>query len=121
MEQTDGPLFRGRFKAILVDADHYLAHLSRYIHLNPVTAKITETVQAYPWSSYPTYLRQRPAPAWLYQDTVLGQFGRRNPRHASRRHPLAQRRRGVKTTRNIAATRVSQGGPGGSAPAGPAL
>lgn len=25
MEQTDGPLFRGRFKAILVDADHYLS------------------------------------------------------------------------------------------------
>jgi hypothetical protein len=63
----------------LVDADHYLAHLSRYIHLNPVTAKITEMVQAYPWSSYPAYLRQMPAPAWLYQDTVLGQFGRRNP------------------------------------------
>jgi len=80
MEQTDGPFFRGWFKAILVDADHYLAHLSRYIHLNPVTAKITETVQAYPWSSYPAYLRQMPAPAWLYQDTVLGQFGRRNPR-----------------------------------------
>ena len=35
---TDGPLFRGRFKAVLVDADTYLAALSRYIHLNPVTA-----------------------------------------------------------------------------------
>jgi putative transposase len=43
MEHTDGPLFRGRFKAILVNADHYLAHQSRYIHLNPVVAKITET------------------------------------------------------------------------------
>jgi hypothetical protein len=80
MAQTDGPLFRGRFKAILVDADHYLAHLSRYIHLNPVGAKITETAQAYPWSSYPAYLGQTPAPAWLYQDTVLSQFGRRNLR-----------------------------------------
>ena len=47
MKQTDGPLFRGRFKAIFVDADHYLAHVSRYIHLNPVVAKITETAQAY--------------------------------------------------------------------------
>ncbi len=46
-KQTDGPLVRGRFKAILVDADHYLDHPSRYIHLNPVVAKITETGQAY--------------------------------------------------------------------------
>ncbi len=32
----DGPLFRGRYKAILVDADEYLAQVVRYIHLNPV-------------------------------------------------------------------------------------
>jgi putative transposase len=47
MKQTDEPLFRGRFKGIFVDADHYLAHLSRYIHLDPVVAKITESAQAY--------------------------------------------------------------------------
>ncbi len=35
-----GHLFQGRFKAILIDADEYLKHLSRYIHLNPVRAKI---------------------------------------------------------------------------------
>ena len=29
MRGTDGPLFRGRYKAIVVDADHYLLHLSR--------------------------------------------------------------------------------------------
>ena len=80
MAQTDGPLFRGRFKAILVDADHYLSHLSRYIHLNPVMAKITATAHAYRWSSYPAYLRQTPAPAWLYQGIVLGLFGSRNTR-----------------------------------------
>jgi len=33
-----GHLFQGRFKAILVDADEYLKHLSRYIHLNPIRA-----------------------------------------------------------------------------------
>ena len=36
---TDGPLFRGRFKAILVDIDSYLLHLSRYIHRNPIDMK----------------------------------------------------------------------------------
>jgi len=29
-------------KAVLVDADEYLKHLSRYIHLNPVRARMVE-------------------------------------------------------------------------------
>jgi putative transposase len=33
-----GPLWQGRFKNVLVDNDEYLLHLTRYIHLNPVTA-----------------------------------------------------------------------------------
>ena len=37
-----GHLFQGRFKSILVDADEYLKHLSRYIHLNPLRAKMVE-------------------------------------------------------------------------------
>ena len=36
MKKTDGSLFRGRYKAILVDADNYLLQLSRYIHRNPI-------------------------------------------------------------------------------------
>jgi len=38
-----GHLFQGRYKAIVVDADAYLAELVRYIHLNPVRAKIVKT------------------------------------------------------------------------------
>jgi REP element-mobilizing transposase RayT len=48
-----GHLFQGRFKAILIDADEYLKHLSRYIHLNPVRAAMVEYLKDYPWSSYP--------------------------------------------------------------------
>lgn len=33
--ERKGHLFQGRFKSILVDADGFLKHLSRYIHLNP--------------------------------------------------------------------------------------
>jgi len=47
-----GHLFGGRFKALLIDADAYLSHLSRYIHLNPVRAKMVRRPQDYPWSSY---------------------------------------------------------------------
>jgi hypothetical protein len=66
-----------------VDANHYLAYLSRYIHLNPVVANITETAQAYCWSSYPAYLRRIPAPAWLHQHAILSMFG---PRHTRPRY-----------------------------------
>ncbi len=35
----DGPLFRGRYKALVVETDTYLSAVIRYIHLNPVKAK----------------------------------------------------------------------------------
>ena len=34
-----GHLYQGRYKAILLDKDSYLAELSRYVHLNPVRIK----------------------------------------------------------------------------------
>ena len=37
-----GHLFQGRFKAILAEKDEYAKELSRYIHLNPVRAKMVE-------------------------------------------------------------------------------
>ena len=37
-----GYLFQGSYKAVLVDSDSYLLHLSRYIHLNP--SELTRTV-----------------------------------------------------------------------------
>ena len=48
----DGPLFRGRYKSILVSDDNHLLQLVRYIHKNPVKAGIVKSIQKYPWSSY---------------------------------------------------------------------
>ena len=39
LKRTDGPLFRGRYKAIVVDEDAYLLQVSRYIHRNPLEIK----------------------------------------------------------------------------------
>ncbi len=52
----DGPLFRGRYNACLIEADDYLIQVSRYIHLNPVEAKICQKPQDYCWSSYRFFL-----------------------------------------------------------------
>lgn len=47
-----GHLFEGRYKAYLVKDDAYFLQTSRYIHLNPVKARIVEHPEDYPWSSY---------------------------------------------------------------------
>ena len=52
-----GHLFQGRFKSIVVDKDSYLLELTRYIHLNPVRAKIVESPEEFRWSSYNDYLK----------------------------------------------------------------
>lgn len=51
-----GHVFQGRHKAILCEADRYLAELVRYIHLNPVRAKMVRKAERYPWSSEKAYL-----------------------------------------------------------------
>jgi len=48
-----GTLWEGRYKSCLVDAQDYLLACYRYIELNPVRARMVESPQLHPWSSYP--------------------------------------------------------------------
>lgn len=54
-----GSLFEGRFKAITVNNDTYLAHLSRYIHLNPAKAGLVSHTKDWAFSSYRDYVGLR--------------------------------------------------------------
>jgi putative transposase len=74
--QCDGPLFRGRYKSILVDADSYLLELVRYIHRNPLEAGMVDKLQKYPWSSHKGYLSVSSKWNWLDKDFVLSLFAR---------------------------------------------
>ena len=67
----DGPLFRGRYKALLIEADSYLLQLVRYIHRNPLEAGLAKTLNDYPWSSHQGYLSRSSKWKWLYKDGVL--------------------------------------------------
>ncbi len=67
----DGPLFRGRFKSILVNGDNYLLQLVRYIHRNPLKAGIVDHLEAYPWSSHNGYLSSAREWDWLHKDFIL--------------------------------------------------
>ncbi len=55
-----GSLFQGRFQAVLVDKQSYLVHLVKYIHLNPVKAKIVQSAGEWEFSSYQEYAGLRP-------------------------------------------------------------
>ena len=57
--KRSGHVFQGRFKSLVVDKDSYFQELSRYIHLNPVKAKIAEKPEAYRWSSYRGYFGKK--------------------------------------------------------------
>lgn len=69
-----GHLFQGRYQAVLIDPDTYLAPLVRYIHLNPVRSGLVEDPKDYQWSSHRTYLGDDELP-WLTTEPVLEKFG----------------------------------------------
>lgn len=52
----DGPLFRGRYHAVIIENDTYFLQTSRYITLNPVKAGMVTGAEHYKWSSYQTIL-----------------------------------------------------------------
>ena len=73
-----GHVFQGRFKSILVEKDAYLLELSRYIHLNPVKAKLVAKPEEYRWSSMRSYLGMEGVESWVTTRDVLAYFtGRR--------------------------------------------
>jgi putative transposase len=66
-----GRLFQGPYKAVLVDKDEYLLHLTRYIHQNPTLTK--GFLNEYPYSSYQNYLGEKKSD-WVNTDIVLAFF-----------------------------------------------
>ncbi|MFH1096680.1 MAG: transposase [Candidatus Desantisbacteria bacterium] len=69
--QRNGHLLQGRFKSIVVDKAEYLITLSRYIHLNPIRAKIVETPEDYKWTSYRAFIGKENNSIVDITDTLL--------------------------------------------------
>lgn len=65
----DGSLFKGRYKAIIIDSESYLLELNRYIHNNPKL--LVKKLEDYKWSSYPAYIKSAKAPFWLNTELTL--------------------------------------------------
>jgi len=77
LAKRDGSLFRGRYKALLIEENSYLLQVSRYIHLNPAAKNNLKTAEDYNWSSYRAYLNKEERPNWLCTDRILDQFNNR--------------------------------------------
>lgn len=67
-----GPLLQGAFKAVRVETDEQLVHVSRYIHLNPVVSGLVKKPENYKWSSYIEYIQNESS--FCSVNEVLGLF-----------------------------------------------
>jgi REP-associated tyrosine transposase len=54
-----GTLFEGRFKNIHIDNENYILQLCRYLHLNPVKARIVDAPEEWPYSDYNDWIARR--------------------------------------------------------------
>ena len=54
-----GPLWEGRFKTVIIRSEEQLLHLTRYLHLNPVTDHLVEKPEQWQFSSYQEYVRNK--------------------------------------------------------------
>ena len=71
-----GSLLQGTFKSVIVKTDGQLIHVSRYIHINPVTAGIVSKPQYHQWSSYLEYANG--STGYCSTDLILGLFSSRD-------------------------------------------
>jgi putative transposase len=74
-----GQLFQNRYKSILCEEEPYLLELVRYIHLNPLRAKVVADLRElghYPYSGHSALMGKIVRP-WQDMKYVLGSFGKR--------------------------------------------
>jgi putative transposase len=110
-----GPLFQGRYKAVLADPVGWGLEVSRYVHLNPVRIKVLglgkgerkadrigagaqpasaivkeriARLREYRWSSYRPYVGLEAGPEWLECGRVLELIGRGTAKERRRAYQL---------------------------------
>ncbi len=73
-----GHLFQNRYKSIVVEEEPYLLELVRYLHLNPLRAKVVPDLRRldrHPWTGHSALTGAVPCP-WQATEEILGRFGR---------------------------------------------
>ena len=70
LHNRKGPLWENRFKNVLVSSEEQFPHLTRYIHLNPVTANLIKKPEDWAFSSYKEYLSKINHPICQFGDIL---------------------------------------------------
>lgn len=71
--RRSGHLFEGKYKMKLIDDNRYLLHLSRYIHMNPVRARLVKRADEWTFSSCRTYYGLA-TDSFINTEAILGNF-----------------------------------------------
>jgi len=67
-----GPLFQGRFRAVLVDRERYLLDACRYVDLGPVRHRLVASAADWAAGSHRALAALEPAPEWLDVEGLHG-------------------------------------------------
>lgn len=85
--RRNGHLFQNRYKSILCQEDNYLLELVRYIHLNPIRAKLVSSIKdlnTYSYGGHSVLMGKKKA-EWQDVKKGLGLFGQ-TPSQAKKRY-----------------------------------
>lgn len=74
--RRSGHLFEGKYKMKLIDDNSYLLHLSQYIHMNPVRARLVKRAEDWAFSSCRTYYGLA-TDSFISTEAILGNFSSR--------------------------------------------
>jgi|GEM_PF-1851887 len=84
IQQAEGGLFKGRFKAVLVEPELYALPVSRYIHCLPTQLKRIKAPQDYAWNSVHCYLERKCFAPFIDSNALLAMLAGKDKRRAYR-------------------------------------
>jgi len=74
--RCEGPLFHGRYKAVLLEVGTSLLEVIRYVHRYPLSAGLVQRLDRHPWNSHKGYLSRSRKWSWLHKEFVLSMLSR---------------------------------------------
>ncbi len=89
-----GHVFQGRYGSTKIDLPSYFIKASRYIHMNPVEARITTRPEDYEWSSYKSYVKNIDHPL-LSKSRTLSYFSEPPEHHYKEYVETSKRKKGT--------------------------
>ncbi len=88
---TDGAVFSGRYRAILIDPKEYLVPILTHIHSRPVIYREAQKAANHQWTSHRAYLKDKERPSWLITQKITRSLGFLRPLALARLNSLVSR------------------------------